>query len=171
MLVLEKARFICYAPPMPRTNRIKGEGSLYQHTDGRWMYSIMHEGKRLTKSLGTRDEQEALREYQKVRNRFMGQIDRGDLEPSSVKNFTVGELLADYLKHVRENARKSADIVELVIGKIQTAREFLPARKVARLTTQDFKTHREREAAAGVAQATINYRFALIRAALNLESK
>jgi hypothetical protein len=64
---------------MPRTNRVKGEGSLYQHTDGRWMYSIMHEGKRLTKSLGTRDEEEALREYQKVRNRFMGQIDCGDL--------------------------------------------------------------------------------------------
>jgi integrase len=155
----------------PRINRVKGEGSLYQHTDGRWMYSIMHQGKRLTKSLCTRDEEEALREYQKVRNRFLGQIDRGDLEPSSVKNFTVGELLADYLKHVRDNARKSADVVELVIGKIQTAREFLPARKVARLTTQDFKTYREREAAADVAHATINYRFALIRAALNLETK
>lgn len=154
-----------------RTNRVKGEGSLYQHTDGRWMYSIMHEGKRLTKSLGTRDAEEALREYQKVRNRFLGQIDRGDLEPSSVKTFTVGELLADYLKHVRDNQRKSADIVELVIGKVQTGREFLPARKVARLTSHDFKVYRERETAAGVAHATINYRFALIRAALNLEAK
>src|SRR5215472_17382263 len=128
---LQTVALFATLPAMARTNRPKGEGSLYQHTDGRWMYSIMHEGKRLTKSLGTRDEEEALREYQKVRNRFMGQIDRGDLEPSSVKNFTVGELLADYLKHIRENARKSADIVELVIGKIQTAREFLPARKVA----------------------------------------
>ncbi len=69
------------------------------------MYSIMHRGKRLTKSLGTRDEAEAQREYQKVRNRFMGQIDRGDLEPSSVKTFTFGELLSDYLKYIRENAR------------------------------------------------------------------
>jgi hypothetical protein len=79
--------------------------------------------------------------------------------------------LHDYLKHIRENARKSADIVELVRGKIQTAREFLPTRKVVRLMTQDFKTYREREAAAGVAHSTINYRFALVRAALSLETK
>ena len=169
---LALTRFICYVLYMePRTNRGKGEGSLYQHTDGRWMYSIMHQGKRLTKSLGTRDEAEAQREYQKVRNRFMGQIDRGDLEPATIKTFTIGVLLADYLKYVRENARKSADIVALVIGKIQTGREFMPARKVASLTTQDFKAYRERETAAGLAHATINYRFALIRAALNLETK
>lgn len=35
-----------------RVNRPKGEGSLYRHTDGRWMYAIMHDGKRLIKSLG-----------------------------------------------------------------------------------------------------------------------
>jgi integrase len=34
-----------------------------------------------------------------------------------------------------------------------------------------FKAYRARETAAGVAHATINYRFALIRAALNLETK
>ena len=76
--------------PQSRTNRPKGEGSLYQHTDGRWMYSIMNQGKRLTKSLGTRDEREALKNLAKVRNNFMGRIDRGDLEPSNV---TLDELL------------------------------------------------------------------------------
>ncbi len=30
-----------------------------QKADGRWMYAVMHKGKRLTKSLGTRDEDEA----------------------------------------------------------------------------------------------------------------
>jgi integrase len=135
------------------------------------MYSIMHQGKRLTKSLKTRDYDEALRNYQRVRNQFMGRIDRGELEPSSVTNFTIGELLSDYLKDLKQNGRKSVYVVEKVIGKIQRAREFPPSRKVATLTTQDFKTYRDREIAAGFTQATVNFRVALIRAAMNLETK
>jgi len=154
-----------------RSNRAKGEGSIYQHTDGRWMYSIMHQGKRLTKSLKTRDYDEALKNYQKVRNQFMGRIDRGDLETSSVNNLTIGELLSDYLKYIRDNGKKSAYVIEKVIGKIQRGREFQPHRRVATLTTQDFKNYRDREVGAGVAHSTINFRFTLIRAAMNLETK
>jgi integrase len=154
-----------------RTNRTKGEGSLYQHTDGRWMYSIMQNGKRLTKSLGTRDEKEAQKEYLKVRNQFGGMIANGELEPTSVKNFTVGELLQRYLEYMRENGRKSADMVRLTIGVIERDRAFLATRKVNTITTADFKDYRQREVARGVAQRTINYRFALIRAAFNLELK
>jgi len=154
-----------------RSNRPKGEGSIYQHTDGRWMYSIMHQGKRLTKSLKTRDYDEALKNYQRVRNQFAGQIDRGELEPSSVKTFTIGELLADYLKYIKDNGKPSAYIIEKVLGKIQKTREFNPARKVATLITQDFKAYRDREIEAGVAHSTINFRFTLIRSAMNLESK
>jgi integrase len=154
-----------------RSNRPKGEGSIYQHTDGRWMYSIMHQGKRLTKSLKTRDYDEALRAFQRIRNQFMGRIDRGELEPVGVNNFTIGELLADYLKHVKDNGKKSVYVVEKVLGKLQQGREFVPTRKVATLTTHDFKAYRDREIKAGVAHATINYRFALLRAAMNLETK
>ena len=152
-------------------NRTKGEGSIYQHTDGRWMYSIMHQGKRLTKSLKTRDYDEALRNYQRVRNQFMGRIDRGELEPTDVNNFTIGQLLTNYLSYMQENGRKSAEMVRLTLGVIQRDHTFLPARKVCTLTTQDFKEYRKREVGAGVAQRTINYRFALLRAALNLETK
>ena len=152
-------------------NRTKGEGSIYQHTDGRWMYSIMHQGKRLTKSLKTRAYDEALRNYQRVRNQFMGRIDRGELAPTDVNNFTVGQLLTSYLSYMQENGRKSAEMVRLTIGVIQRDRAFLPTRRVATLTTQDFKEYRRREIARNVAQRTINYRFALIRAALNLETK
>jgi integrase len=152
-------------------NRSKGEGSIYQHTDGRWMYSIMHQGKRLTKSLKTRDYDEALKNYQRVRNQFMGRIDRGELEPSSVKTLTIGELVTGYIKHVQDNGRKSEYVIRKVLGKLQQGREFIPARKVATLTTQDFKVYRDREVDAGVAHATINYRFALLRAAMNLETK
>ena len=104
---------------MARTNRPKGEGSLYQHTDGRWMYSIMHEGRRLTKSLGTRAPEEAQREYLKVRNRFAGQIDRRELAPTIVKSFTIGEILIRYSTYPEENERKSTDIARLVVGLIQ----------------------------------------------------
>jgi integrase len=157
----------------PRSsNRAKGEGSIYQKSDtGIWMYSIMHEGKRLTKSLGTRDYDEAQAEYQKARNRFGGMIDRGEVEPSSVKNFTVGQLLQRYLEYMQENGRKSADMVCLTIGVIERDRAFLPNRRVAVLTTEDFKDHRKREVARGISQRTINYRFAIIRAAFNLEKK
>jgi integrase len=153
-----------------RAHRSKGEGSLYKHTDGRWMYSIMYNGKRQTKSLGTRDEAEALKEYRKVRRNFMGKIDRGDLEPSNAANVKLGELLDEYLKHVQQNQYKSASIIEKVVKKIQKAPEFIN-RKVASLETSDFKRYRSRVTSQGSSHSTVNNHFALIRAALNLERK
>src|ERR1700678_1964867 len=153
-------------------NRSKGERSIYTDTKtGIWMYSIMSEGKRLTRSLGTRDEKEARKEYLKVRNEFEGRIQRGDLEPTSVKNFTVGELLSRYVTYMVDNGRKTAEGVKLIIGVIERDATFTPGRKVALLTTNDFEEYRKRHVAKGVAQRTINYRFALIRAALKLEMK
>jgi len=135
------------------------------------MYSIMHHGKRQTKSLGTRDHDEALKNYQKVRNQFMGRIDRGELDPAGVKTLMIGELVADYIKDMKDNGRKSVYVIEKVLGKLQRAREFSASRKVVTLATKDFKVYRDRERAAGVEHATINYRFALLRAAMNLELK
>jgi len=155
----------------PRTNRTKGEGSIYRHTDGRWMYSIMENGKRLTRSLGTRDEKEAREKYIEVRREFDGMIHRGELEPGSVKTFTVGELLTRYLKYLRDNSKKSADIATMVIGVIQRDHAFLPSRRVHKLTTRDFEDYRNRCVASGLKHRTINYRFTLVRAALRLESK
>ncbi len=153
-----------------RAHRPKGEGSLYRHTDGRWMYSIMYNGKRQTKSLGTRDQTEALKKYRQVRNNFMGKIDRGDLEPSTVANVKLAELLDEYLKHIQQNQFKSASIVEMVVKKIKQAPEFIN-RKVASLETSDFKRYRDRVTSQGSSHCTVNNHFALIRAALNLERK
>jgi integrase len=155
---------------MERTNRPKGEGSLYQHTDGRWMYSIMHQGKRLTKSLKTRDEDEARKKLAKVRNNFMGRIDRGDLESSTAANVKLGELLDEYLKHIKQNRYKSASVVEVVIQKVRQAPEFVN-RKVSSLETSDFKRYRQRVTSQGSSNSTVNNHFALLRAALNLERK
>jgi integrase len=152
-------------------NRAKGEGSIYQKADGRWMYSIMHHGKRLTKSLGTRDYDKALKEYKKARNEFGGRIDRGELEPSGVKHFTIGELVTDYIKHCRDNGKKSLYVIEKVLGKLQKDRTFLPGRKVASLQTRDFELYRDREVSNGVSHSTVNFRFTLLRAAMNLETK
>lgn len=158
-----------------RINRPKGEGSLYQKADGRWMYAVMHKGKRLTKSLGTRDEDEALKNYQKVRNNFGGRIDRGELEPSTSKTVTLDELLDEYLKHIKSNAHKSSDIIEGVINKVRKAREFgngeRAIRKVASLETADFKKYRVRLVEGGASHSTVNNHFAYVRAALNLETK
>lgn len=153
-----------------RKNRKKGSGSVYQKTDGTWMYSIMENERRLTKSLGRGEEPDSER-LKHARNLFGGMIESGEMEPVSAKSFTLGLMLSRYLEYMVENGRKSADMVRLTIGVIQRDKAFLPNRKVASLTTQDFKDHRKHEVARGVSQRTINYRFALIRAAYNLEKK
>ncbi|HEY4359422.1 MAG TPA: tyrosine-type recombinase/integrase [Bryobacteraceae bacterium] len=159
-------------------NRAKGEGSIYQKSDtGVWMFSIMHNGKRLTRSLKTTDEQEALKNLKKVRNNFLGRIDRGELEPSTEANVTLDELLTDYTRHVKQNSHKSARIIELVINKVRKAKEFgngeKATRKVGSLTTTDFERYRTRlvETEESASHSTVNNHFAYIRAALYLETK
>jgi integrase len=153
-----------------RINRLKGEGSLYRHTDGRWLYAIMHNGKRLIKSLGTRDEDEAKRNLAKVRNNFMGRIDRGELKTSDQANVKIRELVDDYIKHVKQNSHKSAGIIEGVLKKAMKAPEF-DKRKVSTLETADFKSYRDRLTKSGISHSTVNNHLAYVRAALRLETK
>ena len=155
----------------PERRNIKGKGSLYQDKNGYYLYALMHEGKRIVRSLKTKDPEEAEKNVIKVMREFGARIESGELAPPAVKNFTVGQLLQRYLEYMHDNGKKSADMVRLTIGVIERDRAFLPGRKVANLQTADFEDHRKREVARGVAQRTINYRFALIRAALNLEAK
>ncbi|MGD1097308.1 MAG: tyrosine-type recombinase/integrase [Bryobacteraceae bacterium] len=157
-------------PTETRTYRPKGDGSLYQKADGRWYYSIMHKGKRRSKSLGTRDEEEATRNYQKVRNNLMGAIDRGEFEPTTKENVRLAEIVADYINELKTHRRKSASIAESVLLKALKAPEFKD-RKVATLITADFKRYRDRLTKAGTSHATVNYHFTCIRAALNMETK
>lgn len=153
----------------------KGEGSIYQKSNGCWMYSIMHNGRRLTRSLKTTDEEQALKNVIKVRNNFAGRIDRGELESSTAANVILEELFDDYLKDMEQNGRKSLSMVRYVIGKLRTAPEFgngeKATRKVASLETTDFKRYRARLVNAGATQATVNNHLAYVRAALKLESK
>jgi integrase len=155
-----------------RTNRLKGDGSIYQKADGRWYYSIMHRGKRLTKSLRTRDASEALKNLVQVRNNLGGRIDRGEFEPTNV---TLEGLLDAYVKHVKQNGHKSASIIESVINKIRAAREFgngeKASRRVASLQSADFNRYRDRLVESGVSHSTVNNHLAYLRAALNLETK
>jgi integrase len=114
---------------------------------------------------------EAERNAVKVRNEFGGRIASGEPDAPTETNFTLGQLLADYLRSIQENGKRSAYVIEKVIGKIHRDRAFLPGRKVANLTTQDFEDYRSRETSAGVSNSTINFRFTLIRAALYKETK
>lgn len=150
---------------------MKGKGSIYPDKNGYYLYALMHEGKRIVRSLKTKDLDQAEKNAIKVMREFGARIESGELDSPAVKNFTIGHLLQRYMEYMQENGRKSADMVRMTIGVIERDRAFLPARKVANLQTADFEDHRKREVARGVAQRTINYRFALIRAALNLEAK
>ena len=131
----------------------------------------MHNGKRLARSLKSRDETEARRNLIKIRNNLMGRIDRGELDKPTSDNFTVGELFESYLTYLRDDRKKSLKVNECVIDKIPSRPEFLPDRKVATLTTDDFNAYRKREVADGIKHRTINYRFTLMRAALRLRSE
>jgi hypothetical protein len=99
-----------------QAKRMNGEGSIYQDRNGYFLFSMMHEGKRLVRSLKTKDEDEATRNAVKVRNEFGGRIASGEFEPSNVKNFTVGEAIKRYLDYLNENGRASAPIVALSLG-------------------------------------------------------
>lgn len=161
---------------MTRTNNAKGEGSFYQKSDGTWMYSIMHNGHRLTRSLKSKDEAEARKNLKKVRNHLGGRIDSGELDKPTSDNFTIGQLFESYRAYLRDNGRKSASVAGYVLGKLEEAGEFPKGRKVATLTTTDFKAYRKRMTEAGPSRRpsshrTVNYHLSLFKAALKLESR
>ena len=145
-----------------------------QHLPGQErLLLVLHNARRQAPCaiLKTKDSKDAERNAIKVRNEFGGRIASGEFEPSNVKNFTVGEAVKRYLDYLNENGRASASIVALSLGVLQRDRNFLPRRKVANLTTQDFKDYRARETVNEVSHTTVNNRFALLRAALKLEMK
>jgi len=150
----------------------KGDGSVYQKSNGAWMFSVMHQGTRLTRSLKTTDYEEALKNLLSVRNNLFGRIDRGDLEPSNV---TLDALLDQYVKHIKQNGHKSASIIAAVLNRVRKAREFgngeKATRRVSSLQSADFGRYRDRLVESGVSHSTVNNHLAYVRAALKLETK
>src|ERR1017187_10509056 len=69
-----------------RSRNAKGDGSLFQRADGRWYYQMRHNGKRLSKSLATKDKAEAEKKFRKIRLDFSARIQRGELETSAESN-------------------------------------------------------------------------------------
>src|SRR5579862_9828415 len=147
--------------------RMKGKGSIYKDKNGYYLYALMHEGERIVRSLKTKDPDEAEKNAIKVMREFGARIVSGELDTPSDKNLTIGELLTEYLEDIDIEEQKAANITRAVVGKIQKDKTFLPARKVAALTTRDFKEYRKRKTAAGASHATVNNHFALIRSAMN----
>src|SRR5665213_1181592 len=152
-------------------NRKKGEGSIWQKPNGLWMYAIMIDGKRRSKSLGTHDEAKARKNFAVAQN--LAVEVRNDKTPAGSVTLTV--ILAEYLEHVRLNGYKSEKEIKLVIGLINRAKEFgdgeTATRKVSSLITEDFRRYRTRLVADGAKHSTVNNHFAYVRAAMNLEAK
>jgi len=157
---------------MAAKNRDKGTGSVFQQKDGRWQYCLMHNGKRLTRSLG-RDltEKQLKAATEKARNYFSGQIALGMAEKSTPATATLDEIVADYLEFSKANHKpKSHTITRGVLLKVLKAPEF-ENRKVASLETTDAKLYRASMTGAGVSHTTVNRHLSLLRAALLYETK
>ena len=118
-----------------RGRNAKGDGSLFQRADGRWYYQMRHNGKRLSKSLGTKDKAEAEKKFRKIRLDFSARIQRGELETSTASNVTVKELLDQYLNWLHKNRPKSVKVMEYSIN--ANLRPWFDLRKVSSIETAD----------------------------------
>lgn len=89
----------------------------------------------------------------------------------AVENVTCGELLTQYLAHLKAQKKPSAYVIEKCVD--ANIRPFFGAKKVARLQTTDFERYREKRTAGpgSVSNATVDHDFTYLKAALLLEYK
>ena len=152
-----------------RNRHAKGDGSLFQRADGRWYFQMRHNGKRLSKSLGTKDRAEAEKKFRKIRLDFSARIQRGELETSAESNVTVKELLDQYLNWLHKNRPKSVKVMEYSIN--ANLRPWFDLRKVSSIETADCERYQEHRLNQGVTNATVNRELACLRTAFIHESK
>lgn len=120
---------------MAGRRRGKGEGSIYQRADGRWIGAITvgyaANGKQKRKTVSGRTQQEALRKLRAAQR----QADEG-LPPSN-DNVTVANLLDQWIRTVlpRQVAPNALSNYESIVrNHINPA---IGSKRVSRLTTQD----------------------------------
>lgn len=153
----------------------KGEGSLFQH-DGYWFYTYGYtvdgEQRKKKKCLGSVDrfktEAAAWTEARRVRDEFIADIKGGKVATASIDGVTCGELLTQYIEHLKAHKQPSAYIIERCIE--ANIRPFFGARKVAKLQTSDFDRYRQMRTQV-VSNATVDHDFTYLKSALLLEYK
>jgi integrase len=153
----------------------KGEGSLFQY-DGYWFYTYGYtvdgEQRKKKKCLGPiekfKTEGAAWTEAKRVRDLFITDVSAGRVTTSSVETVTCGELLTQYIAHLKAQNKPAAYVIERCIE--ANVRPFFGARKVAQLQTKDFERYREMRTE-GVSNTTVDHDFAYLKSALLLEHK
>src|SRR3984885_10391370 len=126
----------------------KGEGSLFQY-DGYWFYTYGYtvDGKQRKKKkcLGPVDkfetESAAWQAARRARDKFITDIKTGRVATPAVETVTCGELLSQYVAHLKAQNKPAAYVIEKCIE--ANIRPFFGSLKVARLETRHFEQYRE----------------------------
>lgn len=160
-------------PDEPRQR--KGDGSLFQY-DGYWFYTYGYtvDGKQRKKKkcLGPIEKFEtegaAWQAARRARDEFITDIKSGKTTTRSVATVTCGELLSQYVAHLKAQNKPAAYVIEKCVE--ANIRPFFGAIKVARLETGHFERYREMRAKK-VSNVTVDHDLAYLKSALLLEYK
>lgn len=151
----------------------KGEGSLFQY-DGYWFYTYGYtvdgEHRKKKKCLGSveklKTEAAAWTEAKRIRNQFIRDVSAGKVVTSSVDNVTCGELLTQYVTHLKAQRKPAAYVIERCIE--ANIRPFFGVKKVSKLQTTDFERYRQKRVEV-VSNATVDHDLTYLKSALFLE--
>ena len=153
----------------------KGEGSLFQY-NGYWYYTYGYtvdgEQRKKKKCLGPvekfKTEASAWSEAKRFRDQFITDVSTGKVVTSDVENVTCGELLTQYIAHLKAQRKPAAYVIEKCVE--ANIRPFFGPKKVARLQTRDFERYRQLRTEK-VSNATVDHDFTYLKSALLLEYK
>jgi integrase len=153
----------------------KGEGSLFQH-NGYWFYTYGYTAdgrqRKKKKCLGSveafKTEAAAWTEAKRFRDQFIADIKAGKVATPQVESVTCGELLTEYITHLKAQKKPAAYVIEKCVE--ANIRPFFGAMKVAKLETRHFERYREMRTEA-VSNATVDHDFTYLKSALLFEYK
>jgi len=153
----------------------KGEGSLFQY-NGYWFYTYGYtvdgRQRKKKKCLGPvetlRTEAAAWIEAKRARDQFITDVTTGKVATSDIENVRCGELLTQYVAHLKGQKKPAAYVIERCIE--ANIRPFFGAIRVAKLETRHFERYRELRIET-VSNSTVDHDFAYLKSALLLEYK
>jgi integrase len=153
----------------------KGEGSLFQY-NGYWFYTYGYtvdgRQRKKKKCLGPverlRTEAAAWIEAKRARDQFITDVTTGKVATSNIENVRCGELLTQYIAHLKGQKKPAAYVIERCIE--ANIRPFFGAIRVAKLETRHFERYRELRIET-VSNSTVDHDLAYLKSALLLEYK
>ena len=138
-----------------------GAGTIYKRGRIYWV-SVWVNGHAIQQS--TRSDK--LSAATKLRNKLLGQKQRGEIAGGDPERIRIGELLDDLLEHAELNLKPSTKYIwECVIE--NSLRPHFGAIKAARLTTEHLKEYRRKRLTQGRTDATANRELSMLRTALH----